>query len=68
MAKLYDLQDDIAEKHDLASEHPELVQQLTAKLQAIIDAGRSRPGRALPNDRKVQFDLIPAERWAPAIN
>ncbi len=50
--ELYDLQDDIAEKHDLASQHPELVRQLTAKLQATIDDGRSRLGRAKPTTGK----------------
>ena len=66
--ELYDLVGDIAEKHDLASQHPELVQRLAAKLQATIDNGRSRPGSAQANDRKVRIDQIPIERWAPALN
>jgi arylsulfatase A len=67
VVELYDLRD-IAEKNNVASQHPEIVQKLTAKLQATIDNGRSRPGNAQSNDRKVRFDLIPSKRWAPAIN
>jgi arylsulfatase A len=68
VAKLYNLDDDITEEHDVASKHPEIVQRLTAKLRALIDDGRSRPGSPEQNDRKVRFDIVPTERWAPPLN
>lgn len=67
IVELYNLRDDIAEERDLASGHPEIVRQLTAKLQAVVDRGRSTPGEIQANDRKVRFDVIPGERWAPAL-
>jgi arylsulfatase A len=39
-AELYDLEQDIAEKNNIASERPELVKRLDAMLQEIIDKGR----------------------------
>lgn len=68
IAELYDLHDDITEKHNLTSQHPEIVEQLTAKLHKVIDQGRSRPGEAQANDRKVRFDVLPVERWAAPLN
>jgi hypothetical protein len=67
VVELYDLHADIGEKHDLASQHPELVRELTARLQTIVDNGRSRPGKAGSNDRRVRIDTIPAKRWAPPL-
>ena len=68
VVELYNLNDDLAEKHDLAKEHPEKVERLTKQLQTLIDHGRSRPGPAEENDTKVRFDVIHTLRWAPAPN
>jgi arylsulfatase A-like enzyme len=62
---LYNLDEDVAEKHDVANQHPEIVQRLTAELKALVDRGRSRPGRRQSNDTDVRFDIIQTERWAP---
>ncbi len=67
VVQLYNLSDDIAEKHDLAQEHPEIVERLTRELQSVVDRGRSRPGPAESNDTPVRFDVIQTERWAPAL-
>ncbi len=37
--QLYDLEADVAEQHNIAADHPELVQQLDARLQAIRRQG-----------------------------
>ena len=41
--QLYNLKDDLAEKRNLATEHPDKVQELAALLQKIRHAGRTRP-------------------------
>ena len=48
--QLFDLEADPAETKNLASEHPELVAQLTALAQRTIDAGRSTPGAPQKNN------------------
>jgi len=40
--QLYDLEADLAEAHDVATQHPDIVARLTAELEAIRKAGRSR--------------------------
>jgi arylsulfatase A-like enzyme len=65
---LYNLDDDIAEQHDVAERHPDVVQRLTARLQALVDRGRSRPGSPRRNDTHMRFDITQTERWAPARN
>ena len=40
--QLFDLRADPAESEDVAAEHPQIVQRLTARLEAIRRAGRSR--------------------------
>ena len=62
VVELYNLDDDIAEKNDVAKQHPEIVQQLTIELQRRVDAGRSTPGIPQHNDTKVRFDVMPTER------
>ena len=66
--ELYNLTEDIAEKNDLAAEHPEIVRELVVKLTAVVDSGRSRPGPPVSNDTKVRFDTIQTERWAPGLD
>ncbi len=41
--QLYNLKDDLGEKHNVAAEHPELVKELAALLRKIRDDGRTRP-------------------------
>jgi arylsulfatase A-like enzyme len=67
IVQLYNLSDDIAEKHDLAQERPEVVERLTKQFQELVDRGRSRPGPAESNDTRVRFDVMQTERWAPAL-
>jgi arylsulfatase A len=42
---LYDLAKDPGEKTDVAATHPDVVKRLKGKLDAIIEAGRSRPAK-----------------------
>ena len=53
--QLYDLASDIAESTNVASEHPDVVEQLISLLKRYIDQGRSTPGRPQANDVKVQI-------------
>lgn len=41
--ELYNLKDDLAQKHDIAAKHPEKVQSLLGRLKAIQDQGHSAP-------------------------
>jgi arylsulfatase A-like enzyme len=41
--QLYNLATDLGETKNVAAEHPEIVTKLAARLQALRDAGRSRP-------------------------
>lgn len=41
--QLYDLESDLEESKDLASEYPDVVERLSARLDAIREAGRTRP-------------------------
>lgn len=50
LCELYNLATDSREQRDVASEHPDLVRELTAELTGVVARGRSRPGRALGND------------------
>ena len=43
--QLYNLKSDIGERHNVASEHPEIVQELAALLKKIRDDGHTRPYR-----------------------
>ncbi len=40
--QLYDMSTDIGETNDVAAQHPDVVQQLTLRLEGIRKAGRSR--------------------------
>ena len=53
--QLYDLASDIAESTNVASEHPDVVEQLISLLKRYVDQGRSTPGRPQANDVKVQI-------------
>jgi arylsulfatase A-like enzyme len=41
--QLYNLENDLGEKHNLASEHPEIVKELADLLKKIRDDGHTRP-------------------------
>jgi arylsulfatase A len=41
--QLYNLKNDLGEKHNIATEHPEIVKELSALLKKIRNDGRSRP-------------------------
>ena len=41
--QLYNLKSDIGERHNVASEHPELVRELAALLKKIREDGHTRP-------------------------
>jgi len=41
--QLYDLRLDLGEKHNVAQEHPDLVNELAAYLEKVKNAGRTRP-------------------------
>ena len=41
--QLYDLSADLGERRNVAGEHPEVVRELTARLDRIRQDGRSRP-------------------------
>jgi len=47
--QLYNLKTDIAEKNNVASENPEIVEELTELMQKYIDEGRSTPGTSQQN-------------------
>jgi len=47
--QLYDLVADFAETKNVAGEHPEIVEQLTQRLEKIVADGRSTPGPAQQN-------------------
>jgi len=41
--QVYNLQTDLGEKHNVAAEHPDIVEKLSARLKKIRNDGRSRP-------------------------
>lgn len=46
---LYDLKNDIKETRNVAEQHPEVVDKMTALLKSYVDRGRSTPGPAQQN-------------------
>ncbi|WP_237607733.1 sulfatase family protein [Roseimaritima sediminicola] len=53
--QLYHLGDDPAEQNNLIEQHPEKVEALLQLLERQVRQGRSTAGRAVKNDRDVQF-------------
>lgn len=49
---LFDLETDIGETQDLADQHPEVVEKLTALLKKYVSEGRSTPGPTQPLEPK----------------
>ena len=56
--ELYDLSADPRETKNLISEHPDIERQLTARLTALINSGRSTPGKPQKNDTPLWRDLV----------
>ncbi len=54
-AQLYDLAKDIGETRNLHGEHPEIVEEMTALMEKLVDEGRSTPGPAQKNDVPVNW-------------
>ncbi len=48
--KLYDLEADVAETHNLYKENPEVVARLEEKLTSVVNKGRSTPGPKQKNE------------------
>lgn len=53
--QLYDLSKDPGEIHNIASQNPQMVAQLTALLKKQVAEGRSTPGKRQKNDVLVNF-------------
>ncbi|MEO6739396.1 MAG: arylsulfatase [Chthoniobacteraceae bacterium] len=49
--QLYNLADDLGETENLLTEKPEIVAELTALMDRVVNEGRSTPGVAQANDR-----------------
>lgn len=54
--QLYNLEEDVEEQNNVYDKNPEVVEQLTAELMAIVENGRSTRGNALTND--VEVDVL----------
>ncbi len=63
---MYNLDEDIAEEYNLATEYPEIINQLTKELESLVQRGTSRSGPNQLNDTDVRFDIIQTKRWSPA--
>lgn len=53
--QLYDLENDISERNNLAAANPKLVKKLTTLLEQFVANGRSTPGRKQKNDVEVDI-------------
>lgn len=62
--ELYNLAHDIAETTDSAAHYPELVEELTNELQALVDGGSSKQFVNSANDVEVDFKTVQQRRWA----
>lgn len=47
--QLYNLEEDISERHNLIDEYPDVAERLTGLLNSYIEKGRSTPGDPVPN-------------------
>ena len=56
--QLYDLSADLGEQHNLAAEHPEIVERLTKILERYIAEGRSTPGPKQANDAPIEIRKV----------
>lgn len=53
--QLYDLANDPAEQINLLKTNPKMVETLLKQLTKEVAAGRSTPGKPVPNDREIKF-------------
>ena len=58
--ELYNLQEDIAESHNLAEKRMDIVEKMTRGLRAVINQKS--------NDTRVQFESTQLLRWAPPLS
>ncbi len=56
--QLYDLRDDIGEKHNIIDQHPEVADRLKAQLAEYIKSGRSTPGPCQKNNGEVVWEKV----------
>ncbi len=50
--KLYDLENDVSEKYNVIDKYPEVAEEMTQKMAALIRNGRSTPGAPQTNEGK----------------
>jgi len=53
--QLYDLQADVDEQPNVQDKHPEIVKQLSQRLQSVVEQGRPTPGGKQPNHGKIDI-------------
>ena len=63
--QLYDLAADLGETKNLAAEKPELVAELTAVMEKLVNEGRSTPGAKQANDVPVNWKRLLEAQDAP---
>ena len=56
--ELYDLSSDPRETKNLISEYPDIERELASKLTALVNNGRSTPGKPQKNDTPYWRDLV----------
>ncbi len=57
--ELFNLREDLAQRHNRYAEHPELVSQLKSLLQKYQQEGRSTPGTPQKNDVEIKPFITP---------
>src|SRR5690606_13061159 len=55
---LYNLEEDLYENHNIASEHSERVEQMRALMRQYVENGRSVPGTPQANDVEVKVPAL----------
>jgi len=56
---LYDLGQDLSERHDVAADNPEVVRRLQSLLRQYVERGRSTPGEPQSNDVPIDSRRLP---------
>ncbi len=59
--ELFNVREDLAQRHNLYAEKPEVVDRLRSLLRKYIEDGRSTPGTRQPNDVQIQPFASPSE-------
>ncbi|MET6997626.1 sulfatase family protein [Chitinophaga defluvii] len=55
LVQLYNMQSDVSEQLNVATQHPDVVKQLTGLMEQYVANGRSTPGKSLQNNVKVDL-------------